>query len=181
MPSCPFGPNVSSMWCQSGQCAIQTCSANYFDVDSSGGNGCECLDQGEPQACGSTLNLGSVNIGGSTSYSGTLMPGQTDWIRVSFPSNRAGNNPGGGTPRIRLTGAGAGNVQVCGTPYGCSVEGGNSASVTDFEFTDNQAIPGVTQWSVQNEPWPQTVGIRVTRVAPATVCGDTSYTLTITR
>jgi hypothetical protein len=62
---CPNAPNSTSSSCNGAQgCGIGACSTNYFDVNGTYTDGCECLAAPTPvttgQACGSSINLGTL-------------------------------------------------------------------------------------------------------------------------
>ncbi|MEM9190277.1 MAG: putative metal-binding motif-containing protein [Myxococcota bacterium] len=180
---CPPPGGAATVACTAGSCRIDSCMGGTFDVDGVYTNGCECADDTSGPNCGAPLNLGPVTSG-SVAHSGALMPGQTDWFRVSFPFS---GRPGGGTPRITVAPMATFRLDVRSTCSAsnrirCSVEMTDSVNITDFEFTDNASIPGPRRFSgMHTDPWPEDVFFQVTRTAPAMVCGETAYTVTVTR
>ena len=191
---CPGVAEVSTYLCNAaGECEIRACARDHFDVNGEYDDGCECAEDlyRSNHACGGSYDLGSISRGGSRDVSGRIIPElgeDQDWFSVTFtPDGR----PGGGTPRIRLDAASSANFVLqllnggCGGGhFSCRSEGTVSNSVSDFEFTDNQATAGPNQWNHNPLPWPNRVYFRVTRsplAPPIRDCEDTAYRVSITR
>lgn len=60
---CPSPPNATSTQCNGALgCGIQNCAANYYDIDSTFANGCECQASPSPVATGATCAT-AINVG----------------------------------------------------------------------------------------------------------------------
>jgi hypothetical protein len=176
MPACVGPVNATVFDCQSTTCHITTCSATWYDIDSSYPDGCECQDDGSSQVCGSATSLGSVAIGGTAAYSGHIMPGQEDYFFVDFPS---GGRPFGGTPTVTVTG-GAMLMDItpdCVANTSCPDNGGNSHGITGFNQVDNQSVG----YTVNGVPFYTRLYIGVRRTSTAGTCGAAAYTVNVSR
>lgn len=187
---CGSPPQASSVSCLSGpsRCAINMCNSGFANIDGDFDNGCECSVNTGGLSCAVAANLGSLSPGGAMSVTGAVPPGEERWFTVTFaPGARM---PGGGRPRIQLTGPSAAShtlliATTCNTADTtvCSVEGSaaRSSATNNWEFFDDQAMPGAGQWSSHTTPWPTNVFIRVTRLTPAMNCADAGFTLSVSR
>lgn len=187
---CGAIPQATGVACTAGTCSFSGCASTHADVDGSVPNGCECaLGQGGP-SCASAQGLGPVSVGGSLMASGAVAPGDSRWFIVSFPPNRGAYQQGAGRPHIQLTGASSGThtMQIttscaAGDTTFCNLDSPTqrSAVTNNWEFFDDQAIPGPEQWNAHGHAWPETIYIRVTRLSAATTCAQAGFQLTINR
>ncbi len=171
----PQPPNVADETCTNSACTIAACAANTYDMNGSYADGCECTDDGIPNACGSatTIAPGTLAPGTATTQSGNLVPtGDEDWYVVTFGSPNTCYQPkveledqsGTGTIRIDVT------TDCAGAAIACS-EGGTSVGTITWEFTytatcgANAAIDPAKQASAFT-----TVYIHVYATGPSTTC-----------
>jgi hypothetical protein len=169
-------PANASGSCSSGSCLVTSCSANFYDVDGTPSNGCECQDDGNASVCSSAGYLGTVAPGTSASASGKTPAASSpsDWFYVDFPT------AGSGTPTLALT-VNDGNIyrfdvqltDCAGGSTACS--SGSSVGLDTWTFTDN-ASPGYT---MRGQTWPARVYVRVFRITSGQSCAG--FTLTASR
>lgn len=136
----PLPPGVAAAQCGSGSCHVTSCNQGAYNEDGAFGNGCECVVDSHASDCAlaETIFPNPIAIGGSAQVTGNLMPeGSVDWYYAVF----SGNTSCSFHPRVELVDHSAtGSIRIavqtgCGSAFiGCS-EGGNSASVTTWEFT----------------------------------------------
>jgi hypothetical protein len=84
--------------------------------------------------CSAPSAIGTINVGGSASYTGNLVPaGQEAYLSVVF----TGNTSTSYHPHIRMTAGTADFIMdvysSCTNGIACGTEGGVSTSVTDWE------------------------------------------------
>lgn len=154
----PLPSQTTAVECNSGSCAVDTCTASYYDQNVSYGDGCECADDGVSSACGSLTDLGYTytttrTLPTTTTYYSIVPTGDTDWYRTTFYvySGSCTYRPrvelldASGLLRMRVY-----NNFTCGSTsgYACSTaEGGTSQKgITTWDFGhsttcgDNQTI-----------------------------------------
>jgi hypothetical protein len=155
---CTNGANATSMVCSGAACKVNTCAADFFDIDTQPSNGCECKQDAVPNTCGSALDLGqSYTIGTGGSFSYNLTPGvnDEDWFKIGFPAQASCSYH----PRVTLT---AGSLPIkmqifdgCGGSGIACGEGGTSASnIGSWEYINSTTCGG----GQAIDPNPQTVG-----------------------
>jgi hypothetical protein len=91
--------------CAGGNCRIDSCNSNYYDINGTDSDGCECGDTSDaPGACSSANNIGTLNNSNrAINASGVLvhktgLRTEQDCFRVTFSSP----NPGLATFRARF-------------------------------------------------------------------------------
>jgi hypothetical protein len=77
--------NNATPSCNSGNCEIDSCTATYYDINNSDGDGCECQEDSNESSgdtCDTASVLGALADGGnSTTYTGNIVPGgDSDWF-----------------------------------------------------------------------------------------------------
>jgi hypothetical protein len=151
--------------CAGGACSIAACAPMYFDLNANPADGCECLTDSWPTACGSAASVGMIAIGASTTVSGNVVPAtDSDWFVVSFVA--------GGHPSLSVTGGFLLQVQAgCGMSESCM--DGVADAVTTWEFYDTPAVPAHTTRTVTA---PTMEYFRVYSTGPVTC---TNYTVTV--
>ena len=180
--------NVVSRTCTASACAVQTCTAGYFDQNHQFIGGCECAADAIGDSCTAATSLGTLGVGTSVTQTKNLSPTTTDedWYVVAVTTDYSCSF----RPRVVITGDPVAKVTVftscsagaAGGPLACTTEGGDSskANLTSWEFNLNQAC------SSQNAIDPYTgsyvtIGttfwIRVYASASTTTCAP--YTLTV--
>jgi hypothetical protein len=86
--SCPAVANGAAA-CKDAACAVGTCVAGFFDVNTQYGDGCECAGDPEEskggQTCESAVDLGTLADGGGTvQVGGNVAPAtDSDWYRFT--------------------------------------------------------------------------------------------------
>ena len=129
---------------------------------------------------------GGVNDTGRTGGGDGSIGGRRDG---GFMLRRDGSVPGrdgGGMPTIQLT-MNEGDafrfdvMSACGTPVSCMAggTGGSATAIDQFSFTDDQSMPGESQWSTRDQAWPTSLKIRVFRTTPGASCAQ--YVLHVSR
>jgi hypothetical protein len=183
---CPPPMSGVSTSCIGGACRLDSCPTGSHDVDGDYTNGCECLDDGAGNSCAAATPIGTLSSSGSTlSYSGKIpIGGVSDWLTVSVPS--AGRGPGNGAPTISIAHMGGGanpfqfDVQPsCAGSFTCG--SGSPGAIASYSFRDDQSSGTRAYTGPHLVPWPSTIVIRVSRIAPPTTCNEASYTLTLSR
>jgi len=181
---CPPTSNVATTVCGGGAgCSIGACNGNAADVDGGYANGCECVNEGNGNACGTATALGAIGVGSSANSltSSIAAAGGADFFYVTFPP--VGSN-GGGTPRIRFT-RNDGSSFRFEVSSGCPAaalacgSGGTAVDLTEWSFVDDQSIGGPNQWTSRNVTWPNPIYVRVYRTTPGASCDQ--FQLTVTR
>jgi hypothetical protein len=82
---CGYPVHTTSRACQTSQCRVTTCEANWYNQDTQFSNGCECLADAIPDSCTNATDKGTINVGGTLTITGNLSPtGDQDWYRVTF-------------------------------------------------------------------------------------------------
>jgi hypothetical protein len=71
--------------CNSGNCEIDSCTATYYDINNSDGDGCECKEDSNESGgdtCDTAYVIGALADGGDTAtYTGNIVPGgDSDWF-----------------------------------------------------------------------------------------------------
>lgn len=161
------------------------CASGYYDQNGSFSDGCECKADSVGNTCASATDLGSVTIGGGSSFSANIVPTtDVDWYKLTFQNGPTCSFK----PTITLTTNGAPiAMQIVGSScsgsgISCN-EGGssNSSGYTSWEFTysntcgDKQPIdptPGTTGSFIDPSkfPSPTVVYIKVYATGSSTTC-----------
>ena len=154
--------------------------------DSGGGGGDTgepCTPDSHPSMCAMATDLGSFAPGAAemTVIGNLPQLSDQDWFRVQFPPETMPMMPGGGMPSISVDGDPTVILDIltsCGTGL-VSCGEGSATNMTSYSFIDDQSMPGETQYSTRDVPWPAELWIKVTRSGGPATCED--YTLTISR
>lgn len=152
--------------------------------DGGGGDtGVPCTPDSHPNMCAMATDLGPFAPGAAEMTVVGNLPqlSDQDWFRVQFPPETMPMMPGGGMPSVSLDGDPTMILDIrtsCGTGL-VSCSEGSATNMTSYSFVDDQAMPGETQYSTREVPWPAELWIKVTRSGGPATCED--YTLTISR
>jgi hypothetical protein len=146
-----------------------------------------CTDDMHPAMCDRAEDLGSLEPGAVPVLVNGVIPvvGGEDWFRVAFPYRpTAPSMMGGGAPHIELTiNEGGYFFEVrarCAAAMACGGRGEPSTMLSEWDFVDDQSMPGETQWSTRDVEWPNPLYIKVYRpMGGAVSCPR--YQLTVSR
>ena len=145
--ACTLTSNASATTCTSSACRITGCSANFYDVNSTYSDGCECNATGVNNGCGGEA-VGSIGVNSTINKTNVLPGGSGEhWYNVTFVNS--GNTY---APKVVLTGTGyrmdlyadCSGTQVTqfGQATGCS-EGTATTGLTTWETSNTGGLtPG---------------------------------------
>jgi hypothetical protein len=86
--------------CVNGVVTLVSCDVGYYNADGIAGNGCETQADSWADSFATASNLGTVNLGSSSTVTGNIVPqGDVDWFTVTFAAGAAASiqftsNPG---------------------------------------------------------------------------------------
>ncbi|MBP6829583.1 MAG: hypothetical protein KA978_02310, partial [Deltaproteobacteria bacterium] len=164
-----------------GNTVIRSPTTEVCDAVDNNCNG--TVDEGSATTCGSAINLGTLNVGGTLTRTEYIPApvGSEQWYVVSVPQNADFAQHGTGTPQITLTSGGAVRFEVqssCGANMPCG-SGGSATGLTHWAFSDTASAAGAGAYTSRAVAWPTTMYIRVYRVSATSTCAN--QTLTISR
>ncbi|MCC6645263.1 MAG: hypothetical protein IT374_06815, partial [Polyangiaceae bacterium] len=144
--ACSNTANATQMKCEGSTCKVQSCAADWFDVDGTGANGCECKQDAVPNSCGGGTALTTP---GTHSYNLSGSGADEDWFKVDFPPSASCTYH----PRITLS---AGSLPIKMQVYTACSGSTPSGGLACTESGDSTKAGGITSWEYTN----------------STLCGD---------
>jgi hypothetical protein len=129
---CPATNHVTSAACSGGGCGITACNPNFYDVNKSYADGCECMGVTASATCNAPTNLGTLSAGQSATTTAVLPAAMAAaWYTVSFgaasTSQKIGFTSNLDTQFVLDV------YTACGTSAPC-VGGGTATSVQSFQY-----------------------------------------------
>ncbi len=172
---CPTPPDVDVTVCNGfAGCGISACFQGFYNTDGQHDTGCNCVDEGVANTCGTAATLGGLLPGNSNVGPIAVVPahGVEDWYTVAFPAD---SRPGGGNPKILFerNDNSAYRFEVhtsCGSGSTCG-------AIEVYSFIDNAS--DANGYKTSPTAWPQELFIRVVRVNPGPTCD--AYQLAVSR
>ncbi|MFO0594555.1 MAG: MopE-related protein [Myxococcaceae bacterium] len=185
----PSHTNITA--CIGGACRIASCTGGFFDVNGTFGDGCECTDA-TINSCMSPYSLNNIGVGQqqdgplSNVPSSSTTTAVADWYAISFPGDgTSGANRGGGTPTIEFAPGSDASYRFDVVGSACAIAGVNcgaggtsptAVGLRQWSFLDSDPnAPTDSQFTMNANPWPNTVYVRVYRNVSTASCA--TYTL----